>query len=590
MAETPDEMPPPVTSAPPFRLSDAPLTLGILAVNAVVFLTAEAVGNTLEAETLLRFGATERGLIWSGQFWRLLTSVFLHIGWLHILMNTWALFTWSRAAEQRLGRLRFCALYLLTGIGASAASVIGHDVIGAGASGAGFGLIGCLLYLRFKELGSLSKLLADPATRSQLKMIGIWFALGLMVSMDNIAHAAGLVLGVGTTAAFTATSARLRWAPVIVVSVLAALACRPLPVLHDGDLRMQRVNAAWLRNDWVDVLVLSKPLLGHSRLGARATEAAAYAHYMVGEWEESKTASDALLRSYPEYARALSIQCAARKELGHLEIARTACNRALKGDPNDEWTHSIRLGVFQALGEHARGEEETTKLVAKWPTQATWLLQRAQFRWAQGNYPGTEADFRAAAKLDNSASTRSTLAMLLAMLGRHDDAHAEVAAAELLEPHSFSIPFALCAIADAENDHRAAEPHCDRAVALSPKNGAVLTLRAWVLYRLGRLKEALEDIDAAMRTSYGGGWSTRAILRVENGELDAALLDVEEALRRDPRDSAAWLADARVRRARGDRPGALSSATRAAQVLPPVSDLRPLIEEELRRIEKLPRQ
>jgi rhomboid protease GluP len=98
--------------------------------------------DVASSQALIAAGALERSQVWAGQWWRLLTAVFLHIGLIHLLANSLFGFSWCRVVERVLGHGRFLALYLVAGLGASASSLLAHDVISAGASGALFGMIG----------------------------------------------------------------------------------------------------------------------------------------------------------------------------------------------------------------------------------------------------------------------------------------------------------------------------------------------------------------------------------------------------------------------------------------------------------------
>src|SRR5258708_4977190 len=136
----------------PQSLLSAPATWVISIFNVIWFLYVTMHGDTRNPDTLVRFGATERYRIWNeGESWRLVTSCFLHIGWIHLLWNTYMMFGWCSHVEEKLGSVRFVMTYLMSGIGASAVSVLGHRAISAGAPGAGFGAF------------RATRLIADPA-------------------------------------------------------------------------------------------------------------------------------------------------------------------------------------------------------------------------------------------------------------------------------------------------------------------------------------------------------------------------------------------------------------------------------------------
>ncbi|HEY3226666.1 MAG TPA: rhomboid family intramembrane serine protease [Planctomycetota bacterium] len=174
----------------------SPASWIIAGLNVAVFLWVESRGRTTDGATLLRFGALERYHVWAGEYWRLVTSMFLHIGPVHLLWNVYAMPSWCAVVERRVGTWRFVLAYFVAGIGASATSLLGHHVLAAGASGAGFGMIGVTLVLAFVGLGSWKAFLADAGVKYSLVMTAIWVALGFTVMpMDNFAHLGGLVFG-----------------------------------------------------------------------------------------------------------------------------------------------------------------------------------------------------------------------------------------------------------------------------------------------------------------------------------------------------------------------------------------------------------
>nr|WP_054752968.1 rhomboid family intramembrane serine protease [Piscibacillus salipiscarius] len=82
-----------------------------------------------------------------GEYWRIITSMFLHIGLIHLLMNMIALYYLGEVTEKIYGTKRFLVIYFIAGIFGSIASFATNDSVSAGASGAIFGLFGALLFL-----------------------------------------------------------------------------------------------------------------------------------------------------------------------------------------------------------------------------------------------------------------------------------------------------------------------------------------------------------------------------------------------------------------------------------------------------------
>jgi rhomboid protease GluP len=235
---TPDVPPPPPRPSLFQVMREAPVTTALFAVCVIVFLTAQAMGDTRTNATLIQFGAVNRRLVWAGDTWRLVTSMFLHIGYLHIFCNVWFGFRICAMAEKQLGPWRFLVLYLGSGIVGAAASVIGHDALSAGASGALFGVVGWMLVNLRLRAGSLRAFTQNAAIRQQLIWIGAWFVLGAFIGFDNFAHGGGLLFGALYTWAVVTGAAeprkrRARLAVALGVGALLVVAAlRPLPFIH----------------------------------------------------------------------------------------------------------------------------------------------------------------------------------------------------------------------------------------------------------------------------------------------------------------------------------------------------------------------
>lgn len=228
----PDPSPPdPAQPSIGERIRSSPVTFALAAINVAAFIWAETHGSTLKTGTLLQYGAVERIHVASGEWWRLATSMFMHVGWMHLLWNTYASVGWCTVVEKVLGKGRFLAVYLLSGIGGACASAYLHRVTSAGASGAMFGIIGATLVLRYRVLGNMKAFVADKFVRSNVMNMLIWTGIGIYaINMDNFAHGGGLLVGALTTFAATSAPARRKigWgAAVAAVAVFVGLAARP---------------------------------------------------------------------------------------------------------------------------------------------------------------------------------------------------------------------------------------------------------------------------------------------------------------------------------------------------------------------------
>jgi len=195
-ATPPQEAPPPPPRRPIGQVvRGAPATVVLFAACIIVFLIARPWGANLTDETLIRFGACGRRWVLAGESWRLFTSMFLHIGPVHIGANLYFGFRICEIAERQLGSWRFLLLYLGSGVVGAAASVIGHDALSAGASGALFGVVGWMLVTLRVRAGSFQAFVQNPAIRQQLIWIAAWFLIGVFAHFDNYAHGGGLLFG-----------------------------------------------------------------------------------------------------------------------------------------------------------------------------------------------------------------------------------------------------------------------------------------------------------------------------------------------------------------------------------------------------------
>lgn len=169
----------------------------IVILNILVFAAMAISGVHLlmpSNESLLLWGANFRPLTIEGEWWRLFTSTFLHIGIFHLLMNMYALVYIGLLLEPYLGKTRFLSAYLIAGISGSVASIFWNDLtISAGASGAIFGMYGVFVALL------TTKLIEQSARKSLLISIGFFvfynLANGLKGGIDNAAHIGGLLSG-----------------------------------------------------------------------------------------------------------------------------------------------------------------------------------------------------------------------------------------------------------------------------------------------------------------------------------------------------------------------------------------------------------
>ncbi len=325
---------PPGPAAPPpprgrrGRLSDlatAPASLALVAVEvAALTWVTFALGDPTETKVLVRAGALERGMVEAGQWWRLLAAPFLHVGWFHLALNAIFGLSWCRLVERLAGPARMIGLFLVSGLGASATSLLAQDVPSAGASGAIFGMVGVTLALHQRSLPGWRAFARSRTTLLVGAQIAIWTAVALVFDLpiDHAAHLGGLVTGAAATWALTSRTGR----PWRLAAVGAAL-------LAAG------IAAAW-------------PRPGLSRFTGQHLEALAFEALRR---DDARAASEALARLERAGWRTPESDYAAGAvalELGQVEPAAAAARRLLADQARPD-LHTAAANLLYAAGATA---------------------------------------------------------------------------------------------------------------------------------------------------------------------------------------------------------------------------------------------
>ncbi len=188
-------------SAAPRSRRPYTITGTLIAINVLVFLAMVASGVSLTQPTTLDVlnwgGDFGPATIGAHQWWRLLTSCFLHFGIIHIGMNMYVLYLIGPFIETVFGRMRYLLIYFIAGLAGSIVSVWVHPMaVGAGASGAIFGLYGAVFgFLLIKR-----RTLNPAAMKSLGRSAGIFILYNVVYgsmsgTTDLSAHLGGLVAG-----------------------------------------------------------------------------------------------------------------------------------------------------------------------------------------------------------------------------------------------------------------------------------------------------------------------------------------------------------------------------------------------------------
>ena len=170
------------------------VTYIIMAICIILFILMELSGGSTNSQVLLKYGANLDVLVKNGEYYRLFTCIFLHIGIMHLLCNMYSLYIIGREVENLFGKVKYIIIFILSGIFGSIMSLaFTPNTISAGASGAIFGLLGALLYFGMHY----RTYLGEAIKRSIIPIIVVNLIIGFFAEgIDLAAHIGGLVGGV----------------------------------------------------------------------------------------------------------------------------------------------------------------------------------------------------------------------------------------------------------------------------------------------------------------------------------------------------------------------------------------------------------
>jgi len=174
------------------------VTRALIAASIALWLLTEWIGASTDSRTLLHFGANVPQLVQHGQWWRLVTSVFLHVGFMHLVFNAVGCYIFGAFVERTTGRWGMFTTFMLSGIAGSAASAfLGGHIVSAGASGAVLGLLGAAIVIVLRLPGAFSQRMRKIYAFQFFFLAAANLLFGFLGHhIDNLAHAGGFTAGV----------------------------------------------------------------------------------------------------------------------------------------------------------------------------------------------------------------------------------------------------------------------------------------------------------------------------------------------------------------------------------------------------------
>lgn len=300
-----------------------PLVVAIIVLNVSIFLLLVLAGALTDTAKLLAFGALYRPLVRQGEYWRLLTSEFLHGGLLHLAVNMYSLWILGRLLEPLYGTLRFGVIYLISGLSASLMSVALHEVVSVGASGAIFGIAGAMVVAgwRYDDLipTTLTKAFGTGVLPFVLYNIFYGFAHS---GIDNAAHLGGALGG-----------------------AICALVFKP----HEERPWTRRTAVAGLVA--LVVLVFGVHLTSQVNFEVEAKLQHALELQTQGKAEEARSELDALRKTYPADPRPLCALALLDMQAGKSKDAEDELRAAIRLAPDTFPAHWLLGAVLADSGK-----------------------------------------------------------------------------------------------------------------------------------------------------------------------------------------------------------------------------------------------
>lgn len=376
-----------------------------------------------DMSVLVNLGANSGRLVADGEVWRLIASMFLHSGVLHLGLNLLSLFFLGRNVEAFFGPWAFVFLFVGSGLGGSVASALLSNAISVGASGAVFGLAGVSIVFAFRFRRQLPPRVTKVMGTFLLPLVAANIVLGVAFPfIDSKAHLGGLLTGavlallVRPEALLEAEGRSSRDA-----SRLFAATCLPLLLLSfagsvQNAIRLRGVDdprIAWILQD-ERIRTVTEALEEHPD-DTDLLRVRAELHMMAGDWLESIRDYQAILRIDPQNAGAMNnlawvLLEEAPEELRNRTEATRLAGRAVELSPEDPYALGT-YGTARLRDGDARGaarylaEALARKRVAREEATDRYLLAIALARL--GRLDEASSSFERAVRQDPSSRYRS---------------------------------------------------------------------------------------------------------------------------------------------------------------------------------------
>jgi len=394
----------------------AGITRVILAVNVVLFVMMVVTSEWMSllappVSTLIEWGGNSgASTVVDGQYWRIVSGAFLHIGLLHLAMNMYFLWSMGPMIEQLFGQKRTFVIYMLSAIGGSLFSLLlNPTVISAGASGALLGLFGAMTAFFWRTRRYTSPGLLKRRLIFTVIFVVYCFGFGLVNKhIDNGAHLGGLLTG-----------------------FLAGLALLP---------RFEETRVEKLNRIIFSIAAASLPVI---LFAANVPSIAKNPHVLAmheyqkacilsdhDKKDEALNALNEALKYDPELKVAVADRAELNVTLKHFADALQDVTVLLKTQPDNKEALLLRSAAYHGTGQYQRAVDDLSKMIADRPNEAIFYNNRAWSYIAMGKLDEADTDVNKAITLDRKLSTAyDTRAVVEMRSGKYPEAVADLSKA-----------------------------------------------------------------------------------------------------------------------------------------------------------------
>jgi rhomboid protease GluP len=400
----------------------------------------------MPANTLNMWGAnTTSRTILDHQYWRLIASSFVHLNALHMAVNMYVLWDFTRPVEKFFGTSKYLVIYLVSAIGASIISLFFIDPsnVSTGASGAVFGTFGAMVAFFWVHRHHFP----HRFTLLYKKIFFVFFVYSVACAyvfkdMDNAAHAGGFLVGLWTALCIIPQTPAIKdWRKIDLIRLAFVVVVLLIGLAVDARFISEnpRAQAEAAYDQAVELLqqkkyrealnLLTRAIALFPNNAAYFVDRAAANRYLE-HYENCLADSKRAVQLEPQNKRAIRELAAAYHTLGQYQAAIEIYSRLLAIDPKSAMSYNNRAWSYDALGEYAKAIDDCDKALKIDPNAANALDTQGVAFLLQSNYTQAQQDFDQYIKLKpNEGAGLYHRALLYKKLGKTNLADQDLAAA-----------------------------------------------------------------------------------------------------------------------------------------------------------------